>query len=159
VSLRDNTRRFYYQNFQTFFPPKTENGVLTFTLPATSNISMFDVNDMGAAVTACIEKPSRWGHGNVIPLCGDHLTPQQIVDTFNHANGTKAVVNLGMVCARVAVPSHMTVTSSAARCVRQIPVSGRWRGEHVLFVIVVCSRVRVRQLAESKCKLHACVRR
>jgi len=83
---------FYYQNWQGFFPPKVVDGKLTFTIPATSNLSMFDVNDTGHAVHMCLAHPHKWGQGNIIPLCGEHCTPQEFLDTFNSVNKTNAVL-------------------------------------------------------------------
>lgn len=103
------SQAFYYQNFQTFFPPKTVDGKLTFTLPETTSITAFDVDDTGGVVHHAFNHPHRWGNGTIrfcqgsfvnlhpgdyIPISGDHLTPDDIVNDFNAVNKTNAVVKL-----------------------------------------------------------------
>mmetsp|Transcript_13454 Transcript_13454/g.23244 ORF Transcript_13454/g.23244 Transcript_13454/m.23244 type:complete len:303 (+) Transcript_13454:140-1048(+) len=86
---------FYYQNFLTFFPPKKDEktGKLTFTLPESSSVTAFDVNDTGAVVTAAFQHPHKW-NGRFIPISGEHFTWSEFIEKFNKATGKGAVLNL-----------------------------------------------------------------
>jgi len=116
---------FYFQNFQSFFPPKKEsNGELVFSLPATTSITAFDVRDTGGVVVAAFNHPHRWGCGAVIPIAGEHLTPQEIVDDFNYVNKTKAKMQL--------VPRDKWAASSAPAAHEMADMFG-WFDNHTYY--------------------------
>jgi uncharacterized protein YbjT (DUF2867 family) len=85
---------FYYQNFAAFFPPKKDDaGVYVYTMPATSNITAFDVSDIGGTVASVFAQPARWNN-QYLPSAGDHLSPQEYVDLIAEATGKKTKVVL-----------------------------------------------------------------
>lgn len=67
---------FYYQNFLHFFPPKEEDGVLTFTLPETSQMTAFDVNDTGKLVAPAFKDPETFNN-KIIHASGYDGAPQR----------------------------------------------------------------------------------
>jgi len=80
---------FYYQNLQTFFPPKTEHdGSLVFTIPSTSSITMFDVNDTGPVVAAIFKDPKATNGKEINPI-GLHASPTDIFKTLEKVSGKK----------------------------------------------------------------------
>jgi len=83
---------FYYQNMQTFFAPKEEDGVLVFTLPATSNITAFDVNDIGGVSAAAFKKPESVNH-MFVPCSADHFSPAEFVELVGKVTGKKTKLN------------------------------------------------------------------
>jgi uncharacterized protein YbjT (DUF2867 family) len=83
---------FYYQNFQTWFPPTKEaDGSFTFTLPMNPNkpIACFDALDIGCAVVNVLNHPTQY-EGKYIPLVGDNLTPPQLAQIFGECVGKTA---------------------------------------------------------------------
>lgn len=85
---------FYYQNFNTFFPPKAdENGNLSITLPETKQIGAIDVSQMGGVVAAVFQHPEKY-NGLLIPICGENETPQFYVDAISEKLGKKVALNL-----------------------------------------------------------------
>jgi len=71
---------FYYQNFATFFAPKRDRDILTWTLPLDEDkfITAVDVRDMGIAVLQIFNNPQMYNYKE-IPLAGEHLHPQDFV--------------------------------------------------------------------------------
>jgi len=52
---------FYYQNLLDWFPPKKDSmGNLTFTLPETETLTMFDVRDTGYLVANILKDPNAY---------------------------------------------------------------------------------------------------
>lgn len=84
---------FYFQNFLAFFPPKKEGDTYVYTLPETSSISAFDVNDIGGVAAASFLQPKRW-NGDYIPSTGDHLSPAEYVKQIGEVTGKKVKLNL-----------------------------------------------------------------
>lgn len=83
---------FYYQNFKAFFPPKKEGDTLVFSLPETSNLIAFDVNQTGPGVVTALNHPEKWD-GVRIDYYGDKLTPQQYIDALGKFTGQKVKLN------------------------------------------------------------------
>lgn len=86
---------FYYQNFQSFFPPKKEDdGTLVFTLPLTEKayITSFDVDDYGEAVANVFANPEKYNHV-IVNMGVEHLHPQEYVEIFAKVTGQKAKYN------------------------------------------------------------------
>jgi uncharacterized protein YbjT (DUF2867 family) len=93
---------FYYQNFQSFFPPKAdENGNLSITMPVASKIAAFDVTQIGGVVTAIFSNPEKF-NGQFIAICGENQSPQFYVDAISEKIGKKVTLN--------AVPVDVFVT-------------------------------------------------
>jgi uncharacterized protein YbjT (DUF2867 family) len=71
---------FYYQNFATFFAPKRENDVLTWTLPMAEDkyLTAVDVRDIGPTVAQIFNNPQMYNMKK-IPIAGDHLHPQDYI--------------------------------------------------------------------------------
>jgi uncharacterized protein YbjT (DUF2867 family) len=84
---------FYYQNFAAFFPPKKEGDTYVYSLPETSTISAFDVNDIGGVSVASFLQPQRW-NGDYLPSTGDHLTPAEYVRLIGEQTGKKVKLNV-----------------------------------------------------------------
>jgi len=84
---------FYYQNFQTFFPPKAdENGNLSITMPVTSKIATFDVSQIGGEVSAIFVNPEKY-NGQFIPICAENQSPQYYIDAISEKIGKKVTLN------------------------------------------------------------------
>jgi len=83
---------FYYQNFQSFFPPKYEGDTLVFTIPETKILTAYDVNETGLAVANVFEHPQEYDLKR-IDYYGTHQSPQQYVDDFAKVTGKKAKLN------------------------------------------------------------------
>jgi uncharacterized protein YbjT (DUF2867 family) len=84
---------FYYQNFQTFFPPKAdESGNLSITMPVTSTIPTFDVNQLGGVVSEIFLNPEKY-NGQFIPVWSETQSPQFYVDAISEKLGKKVKLN------------------------------------------------------------------
>jgi len=80
---------FYYQNFRNMFTPKKESdGTLMYTLPQTSTLMAFDVDDIGEAVCCIANNRDEW-IGKTVPLCGDCMPPQRYIDQMAEITGQK----------------------------------------------------------------------
>lgn len=86
---------FYYQNFVMFFPPKKEGDDIVFSIPETSSISMYDVDDSGPILAAILNDPDQ-NNGKFIAACAQHASPQEILEIMQkHSNfGSKLKMNL-----------------------------------------------------------------
>jgi uncharacterized protein YbjT (DUF2867 family) len=84
---------FYFQNFQSFFPPKLEDNVVVFNLPETKSLTAFDVTETGLAVLNAFKNPTEFD-GKRIDYYGTHQSPQEYVDTYAKVTGLKARLNL-----------------------------------------------------------------
>jgi len=87
---------FYYQNFLSFFPPKKEGDNWVITLPETSSISMFDVEDTGPVVAAILKDPVNT-NGKYVAACGFHESPQKIFEVIKTASGKGDKLKLNTV--------------------------------------------------------------
>jgi len=87
---------FYYQNLQSFFPPKKEGDHYVFTLPETSNVSMFDVSDTGIIVSAILKDPVG-ANGKFIAGCAFHGSPQIIEEEIRRASGLGDKIKINLV--------------------------------------------------------------
>jgi len=78
---------FYYQNLiGVLGPQKQPNGSAGWTLPldpAVRNIHMGDISELGAVVAGAFAHPGQAGHGEYLPLVGDFLSFNEIIDTLN----------------------------------------------------------------------------
>jgi len=82
---------FYYQNLiGVLGPQKQPNGSAGWTLPldpAVRSIHMGDISELGAVVAGAFAHPGQAGHGEYLPLVGDFLSFNEIIDTLNrHGN-------------------------------------------------------------------------
>jgi len=77
----------YYQNLVgVMAPKKQEDGSLGWALPLDPNvrcIHMGDIDELGGLVTGAFTHPDVAGHGEYLPLVGDFLSFNEIVDTLN----------------------------------------------------------------------------
>jgi len=83
---------FYYQNLQTFFPPKREpDGTVVFALPMTESAYLpgVDVRDTGTAVLAALNHPDVWKNAK-IALIGERSHPSDYVNTFQKVTKLRA---------------------------------------------------------------------
>jgi uncharacterized protein YbjT (DUF2867 family) len=77
----------YYQNFVGFLAPqKQPDGSLGWTLPLDPNVRclhMGDITELGNIVAGAFAHPDEAGHGEYLPLVGDFLSFNEIIDTLN----------------------------------------------------------------------------
>jgi hypothetical protein len=78
---------FYYQNLiGVLGPQKQPNGSSGWTLPldpTVRSIHMADITELGSIVAGAFAHPEQAGHGEYLPLVGDFLSFNEIVDTLN----------------------------------------------------------------------------
>jgi uncharacterized protein YbjT (DUF2867 family) len=77
---------FYYQNLiGVLAPQKQPNGSAGWTLPlnpAVRGIHMGDITELGDIVAGAFAHPDQAGHGEYLPLVGDFLSFNEIIDTL-----------------------------------------------------------------------------
>ena len=78
---------FYYQNFVGALAPRHQpDGSVGWALPldpAVRCIHMGDIDELGYIVAGAFAHPDRTGHGEYLPLVGDFMSFNDIVDTLN----------------------------------------------------------------------------
>jgi uncharacterized protein YbjT (DUF2867 family) len=78
---------FYYQNLiGVLGPQKQPNGSAGWTLPldpAVRSIHMGDITELGDVVAGAFAHPDQAGHGEYLPLVGDFLQFNEIIDALN----------------------------------------------------------------------------
>ena len=77
---------FYYQNLiGVLGPQKQPNGSAGWTLPldpAVRGIHMGDITELGEIVAGAFARPDQAGHGEYLPLVGDFMSFNEIIDTL-----------------------------------------------------------------------------
>ena len=75
---------FYYQNLiGVLGPQKQPNGSVGWTMPldpAVRSIHMGDITELGGLVAGAFAHPDQAGHGEYLPLVGDFLSFNEIID-------------------------------------------------------------------------------
>jgi hypothetical protein len=78
---------FFYQNLVgTLAPQKQANGSLGWALPLDPDvrcIHMGDIRELGSIVAGAFAHPDQAGNGEYLPLVGDFMSFNEIVDTLN----------------------------------------------------------------------------
>jgi uncharacterized protein YbjT (DUF2867 family) len=78
---------FFYQNLVGLAAPqKQENGTLGWALPidpTVRSIHMGDIRELGDIVAGAFAHPDQAGNGEYLPLVGDFMSFNEIVDTLN----------------------------------------------------------------------------
>jgi len=78
---------FYYQNLVgVLAPQKQANGSMGWALPIDPEvrcIHMGDIHELGDIVAGAFAQPDEVGHGEYLPLVGDFMSFNRIVDTLN----------------------------------------------------------------------------
>jgi uncharacterized protein YbjT (DUF2867 family) len=78
---------FYYQNLiGVLGPQKQPNGSAGWTLPldpTVRGIHMGDITELGTIVAGAFARPDQAGHGEHLPLVGDFVSFNEIIDTLN----------------------------------------------------------------------------
>jgi uncharacterized protein YbjT (DUF2867 family) len=78
---------FYYQNLLgSLAPQKQADGSLGWALPLDPDvrcIHMGDIRELGNIVAGAFAHPDQAGHGEYLPLVGDFMSFNEIVDTLN----------------------------------------------------------------------------
>src|ERR1700686_2856081 len=78
---------FYYQNLiGVLGPQKQPNGSVGWTMPldpAVRSIHMGDITELGGLVAGAFAHPDQAGHGEYLPLVGDFLSFNEIIDMLN----------------------------------------------------------------------------
>jgi uncharacterized protein YbjT (DUF2867 family) len=84
---------FYYQNFQTMFPPKTDaSGNLSISMPMTKNLTAVDINEYGAIVSTLFANPEKY-HGKTIAVAGQQAPLRSYVDSLSKKIGRPIQLN------------------------------------------------------------------
>ncbi len=77
----------YYQNFVGFLAPqKQADGSVGWALPLDPGVRclhMGDIRELGNIVAGAFAHPDEAGHGEYLPLVGDFLSFNEIVETLN----------------------------------------------------------------------------
>ncbi|HLZ11118.1 MAG TPA: NmrA/HSCARG family protein [Candidatus Acidoferrum sp.] len=78
---------FYYQNFLGVVAPQEQpNGSVGWVLPldpTVRSIHMGDVTELGDIVAGAFAHPDEAGHGEYLPLVGDFVSFNEVVETLN----------------------------------------------------------------------------
>jgi uncharacterized protein YbjT (DUF2867 family) len=78
---------FYYQNLiGVLAPQKQTDGSASWALPLDStvrSIHMGDITELGDIVAGAFARPDQAGHGEYLPLVGDFMSFNEIIDTLN----------------------------------------------------------------------------
>ncbi len=77
---------FFYQNMVGWAPQKQEDGTLAWALPidpTVRGIHMGDIGELGPIVAGAFAHPDEAGNGEYLPLVGDFMSFNEIVDTLN----------------------------------------------------------------------------
>lgn len=86
---------FFYTNLMEFYPPKIKGDTLVFPiyLPKDFRAPFVDpLTATGPAVLEIFSNPSQYA-GKSLPVIGDIISPQEMVNTFIQITGKKAVYN------------------------------------------------------------------
>jgi len=84
---------FFYTNLMEFYPPRTEGDTIVFPiyLPKDFRAPFVDpLTATGPAVLEIFSDPVQYA-GKSLPVIGDIISPQEMVDTFVRVTGRKAV--------------------------------------------------------------------
>src|SRR6185295_11840291 len=83
---------FYYQNLVGVLgPQKQPNGSAGWTLPldpTIRSIHMADITELGGIVAGAFAHPEQAGHGEYLPLVGDFMSFNEIIDTLKQQGHT-----------------------------------------------------------------------
>jgi uncharacterized protein YbjT (DUF2867 family) len=78
---------FYYQNLiGVLGPQKQTDGSVGWALPldpSVRSIHMGDITELGDIVARAVARPDQAGHGEYLPLVGDFMSFNEIIDTLN----------------------------------------------------------------------------
>ena len=78
---------FYYQNLMgVLAPQKQADGSVTWALPldpTVRGIHMGDITELGTIVAGAFAHPDQAGHGQYLPLVGDFMSFNEIIDTLS----------------------------------------------------------------------------
>ena len=78
---------FYYQNLiGVLAPQKQADGSVSWALPldpTVRDIHMGDIAELGDIVAGAFARPDQVGHGEYLPLVGDFMSFNEIIDTLN----------------------------------------------------------------------------
>jgi uncharacterized protein YbjT (DUF2867 family) len=78
---------FYYQNLiGVLAPQKQPDGSVGWALPldpAVRSVHMGDITELGDIVAGALAHPDQAGHGEYLPLVGDFMSFNEIIDTLN----------------------------------------------------------------------------
>jgi uncharacterized protein YbjT (DUF2867 family) len=78
---------FFYQNLAGAMAPQQQaDGSMGWALPldpSVRSIHMGDISELGAVVTGAFAHPDQAGHGEYLPLVGDFMSFNEIVDVLN----------------------------------------------------------------------------
>jgi len=85
---------FYYQNFNSFFPPKLgDDGKYSITMPKCKLISGIDITQFGGVVELMFEHPEKYDK-IFLPIACDNQSPQYYVDAISEKIGKSVHLNL-----------------------------------------------------------------
>jgi uncharacterized protein YbjT (DUF2867 family) len=84
---------FFYTNLIEFYPPGIKGDTLTFPIYLPKDFAAPFVDPLtatGPAVLEIFSNPAKYA-GKALPVIGEFITPQEMVDTFMRVTGRKAV--------------------------------------------------------------------
>jgi uncharacterized protein YbjT (DUF2867 family) len=111
---------FFYTNLVEFYTPKMQGDTLIFPiyLPEGFRAPFVDpLTATGPAVLEIFSNPGRYA-GKSLPVIGDIISPQEVVDTFIQVTGKKAVYSSAFT--RKALLHHFPEFSSNETLVREL---------------------------------------
>jgi uncharacterized protein YbjT (DUF2867 family) len=111
---------FFYTNLMEFYPPRIEGDTLVFPiyLPRDFRAPFVDpLTATGPALLEIVSNPDMYA-GKSLPVIGDMITPQEMVDTFSRVTGKKAVYR--SACSREDLISHFPEFGSNELLIREI---------------------------------------
>jgi hypothetical protein len=134
---------FFYQNLVgALAPQKQADGSLGWALPLDPGvrcIHMGDIRELGNIVAGAFAQPDRAGHGEWLPLVGDFISFNEIVDTLNRQGHTFSFTR---VPAEVLLLSSLRPPRSqpCSSISRLIPTSVRIRPDRIALANKIAGR-------------------
>lgn len=111
---------FFYTNLMEFYPPAMKGDTLVFPiyLPKDFRAPFVDpLTATGPAVLEIFSDPGKYA-GKSLPVIGDMISPQEMVDTFTRVTGKRA--EYSSACTREELLNHFPQFSSNEMLVREI---------------------------------------
>jgi uncharacterized protein YbjT (DUF2867 family) len=124
---------FFYTNLLEFYTPKLKDGMLVFPiyLPKDFRAPFVDpLTATGPAVLEILSNPNRYA-GKSLPVIGDIISPQEMIDAFVRVTGRKALYSSAYT--REDFLDHFLEFSSNELLVREILGMAEYAVEHGYF--------------------------
>jgi uncharacterized protein YbjT (DUF2867 family) len=135
---------FFYQNLQAVMAPqKQADGAMGWALPLDPErrvIHMGDITELGPIVVGAFAQPELAGHGEYLPLMGDFLSFNEIVDSLNRQGHKFSYRQVPQELFAGWFPGAKDIAEMLAYFQAHTYLGGDWRG-----AIVLANRVAGRQ--------------